>query len=534
MNELLSVCHINARSILANFIAFKDAVFNKYDLITVSESWLKPNIVNRVVDLPGYKIFRRDRSLRIGGGTAVYIKNSLKPKPITNLDNITSEQLWISFCYNNKTYALGSLYRPNDFSYHDFANDLDLCLGTLSPSYDYIVFAGDLNINFLEPSSLQCRTLQSIFDTYSLTQVVDQPTRGPKLLDIILCTEALKISNVKVTKCPLVSDHSMPSCYFGSPGIKKFKPFEFTFRDFRNFEPHYFHRDLAASDLQQIYLLNDIESKINVLNSTILNLFQIHAPLRQIKITRKKAPWLTDTLRYMMKLRDKALLKFKKSKNENHWNFYKSIRNEVNHAIKREKKAYFEFQLRRGKNMWKEMKKHNIISNKKSSSFIPDHLQDPDSINNYFVHGIGGHDIPDADVLNHYSSSKFPGVDNYSFTVIDELKVYEKILSIKSNASGHDNINITMILYCCPYILPFITHIFNFCLQKSIFPSVWKESKVIPLPKTDSPIDYNELRPISILCTFSKILEKVMDEQIRQHITKFHLLPEHQSGFRPG
>jgi hypothetical protein len=76
-------------------------------------------------------------------------------------------------------------------------------------------------------------------------------------------------------------------------------------------------------------------TKYNFLNAKIIELFNKHAPKRTIRITKKYAPWLTDNIKLMMSLRDKARIKFNKSKLTNHWNQYKFLRNFTNDLTKK-------------------------------------------------------------------------------------------------------------------------------------------------------------------------------------------------------
>ncbi|KAF2893916.1 hypothetical protein ILUMI_12259 [Ignelater luminosus] len=55
---------------------------------------------------------------------------------------------------------------------------------------------------------------------------------------------------------------------------------------------------------------------------------------------------------------------------------------------------------------------------------------------------------------------------------------------------------------------------------------------VHPLPKVNQPDEFKDLRPISILPTLSKVIEKIMSFQIIAHLSD--LLPPTQSGFRTG
>ena len=91
-----------------------------------------------------------------------------------------------------------------------------------------------------------------------------------------------------------------------------------------------------------------------------------------------------------------------------------------------------------------------------------------------------------------------------------------------------------MILLSVDRILPFITNIINSCILDKIFPDAWKIAKIFPLAKKQNVENYNDLRPISILAVLSKVMEKIMNGQIREHLNSYNILPVYQSGFRPG
>lgn len=88
---------------------------------------------------------------------------------------------------------------------------------------------------------------------------------------------------------------------------------------------------------------------------------------------------------------------------------------------------------------------------------------------------------------------------------------------------------------CIPFCSHAITHIVNFSLQNGIVPSRWKQALITPIPKKDKVTTLNDLRPISILPTLSKILEKIVFNQLKNHIDAHDIhLPNTQSGFGPG
>ena len=61
---------------------------------------------------------------------------------------------------------------------------------------------------------------------------------------------------------------------------------------------------------------------------------------------------------------------------------------------------------------------------------------------------------------------------------------------------------------------------------------MWKEAKVKPLFKTGDKDDINNYRPISILPTISKLIEKWVDINFSLILNKFDLFHKSQSGFR--
>ena len=99
---------------------------------------------------------------------------------------------------------------------------------------------------------------------------------------------------------------------------------------------------------------------------------------------------------------------------------------------------------------------------------------------------------------------------------------------------GSDLISLKMFKIVSIFLIEHLTHIINSCLSSSTFPKAWKLANVIPLAKTSNPIDMSQLRPISILPMLSKVLEKIMHNQISKYIFGNNIISSAQSGFREG
>ena len=72
-------------------------------------------------------------------------------------------------------------------------------------------------------------------------------------------------------------------------------------------------------------------------------------------------------------------------------------------------------------------------------------------------------------------------------------------------------------------------------LQNRIFPGKWKTAKILMIERTgrEADPDPTNYRPISLLNTESKILEKLLIKRIIHHFNRTETLNENQFGFTP-
>ena len=78
---------------------------------------------------------------------------------------------------------------------------------------------------------------------------------------------------------------------------------------------------------------------------------------------------------------------------------------------------------------------------------------------------------------------------------------------------------------------PIITHLFNRSLSDGYFPNILKKFKIIPLYKSVDRKKPENYRPISLLPQLSKILERLIKNQILNFINKHNIINECQYGF---
>lgn len=536
-NSLLDnicIAHLNARSVFTGFNEISNlAIDNSFTIFAVSETWLSEAVPSEAVMIPGYNLFRQDRTGR-GGGVALYVKSTLQAEnlSIDIVNNEGLEFLWLKIKINRMNVAIGVFYRPPRINLLNCTRAIDDMLPRLIPMYDEVVILGDFNVNLLEVQN----PLSQCFESFGFSQVINEPTRISRqamtLLDPIYLSNSDLLCQAGTINADCISDHKLVYCKLKLPIIRHNQKFV-TFRDFKSFNSDIFNYELRNIHWDNLYYINDIDCKVEFLTNNIICLFQNHAPFKTVRVNKPPAPWLTHGLKLIFKERDKALALYKRDKSDRNWNAYKELRNYALASLRREKAAYLNFLhgQKNHKELWRGLRYLNIRFN--NNTVLPSTLQDPHDINDYFV-SVFSKTADCNDKITYYQSNKHPDNSDFHFILIENNDVVTAINSLRSNASGVDTISLQMVKLCLPVIISHLTHIINCCLEVGYFPKKWREALVCPLPKITNPSKLNDLRPISLLPVLSKILEKIVYKQLAKYFTENNLLPIHQSGFRAG
>ena len=86
--------HINAQSLIPKLDEIKLLMENEDpDILCISETWLQPNILDDLISIKKYNVFRNDNSLNSrGSGACIYVKNIFTCKKYENIE-ITDGEL---------------------------------------------------------------------------------------------------------------------------------------------------------------------------------------------------------------------------------------------------------------------------------------------------------------------------------------------------------------------------------------------------------------------------------------------------------
>ena len=120
-----------------------------------------------------------------------------------------------------------------------------------------------------------------------------------------------------------------------------------------------------------------------------------------------------------------------------------------------------------------------------------------------------------------------------AFVPIDETYVLNAIKQLKiGKAPGPDKISAKLMRDAADFIWKPLAMVFNSSLKCGIFPDIWKLGRVRPIFKTGSRNDANNYRPISVISVFSRMLEKIVHDQLIEYLITNKVLTPNQSAFR--
>ena len=123
-----------------------------------------------------------------------------------------------------------------------------------------------------------------------------------------------------------------------------------------------------------------------------------------------------------------------------------------------------------------------------------------------------------------------------SFSPVTEDYVKKLVLKCAPKSCELDALPTHLLIQCIDEILPQLTHVINSSLLSGQVPDIFKSAIVRPLIKKVS-LDKNTLknyRPVSNLSFISKLLEKVVLDQLLAYLSENNLLNSHQSAYRQG
>jgi len=296
----ISICHLNTQSLTSSFASFERMLWSyKFDIITLSETWLKdnPDLLNHV-SINDYILKFNNRDKKRGGGVGMYIHKTTTAKKRDDItaQDTTIEHMWMEVKGKHDSFLLAVMYQPSPTLADKrlWIAKLDSLLAYVSTIWTGpIIITGDTNIDMFEKDSNIVKEYTDILENHGLKQHISKPTRKGRTLIDHIASNLDKINHEDVIPCDEISDHDGP---YVIVNVKKprFEPRYKHIRIETNFNSASFISDVEKLPFAAVYGLESSEDKLHCFNELLLSCLDQHAPLVKCKITRPPAPWLRE------------------------------------------------------------------------------------------------------------------------------------------------------------------------------------------------------------------------------------------------
>lgn len=541
-HKTLNVISQNIRSLNCNLASFSTLLQRtevSWDLIVLTECWLQSN--KHINNLNNYHHISTTSHRTQNEGVVVFYNTHLD---ISHEEPTIDDANCLLVKLNHETCII-SIYRPpSQTNIERFINSLDTLLASLR-HYKNIILCGDINIDIVQNSpDKRSYDYLNLMASHSILPCHTVPTHGKTSLDhMMLKTKHdancfIFESSVTDHECVAISLTLKSRLQLSTPCYNRV--------DYEGLD-----RDMEALVWHEILKCDDVNRAADLLTETLKH--TINTNTKQVKTSSRKRiskPWITLQILRCMRNRDNLYKKLKKDpKNEVAKTTYKRYRNFCTSLLKKAKRNYESQELEKNKNnkkkLWETIK--TISGTNKQTDHSPKLLSSHNpqvsinKVNEYFS-SVGrvlaekhcNSQLPVQTTSTNLQST--PSILNSLVllpTTVEE--VYTIILRLRNScAVGYDQISSYTLKRYAYLLSEPIAHICNLSISTGVFPEAFKIALIKPIHKVGDRDIVGNYRPISILPSMSKVLERLINHRLVDFLEKHHLIAPSQYGFRKG
>lgn len=554
----IHICHLNVRSLLKpgrlDELYMELCCLHKFDIIGISESHLSNDITDDSVHLPHYNSFRRDRN-RHGGGVMIYVHDKFSAVRRLDLETQTTELLWIEVKLRAHALLIGTCYRPPNQSAQqasDFIDSLNNSLSTLcySPNQTVILF-GDFNDRCTawesdhRDSELGLR-LFNLVKSLNLFQLITQPTRNNNLLDLLITDSPGYFMDIDSLPPFDNLDHNIIYGMFKVVHPKRQpiqrKIWQYNLGNFARLNNllllHDWDRFFASSNDVDILSLN--------LTNLLLHFSELCIPVKYVTIHPQDKPGMTREVRKLFSLAKRHHKRARRTQNPAHLEIFRETRREAKASFRRARTKFYSDIAGKlldsstcSKSYWRLTKlvygpkiHKGVPDLVHGDSLVSDTLSKAKLINSYFTDQCTLPPGPVTDLPSDSTKTSQSELSDISTTPTEVYNILRKMNV--SKASGPDGISNRILKECAQSLCFPLCRLLNLSLHTSKFPSNWKFANVVPIHKKGDRQLVKNYRPVSLLCTLSKVFERIVHSRLYEYCIANNLLTEKNSGFKKG
>ena len=283
-------------------------------VLICTESKLDNTIPTNLLTIPGmHEPIRNDRN-RHGGGTIMWISQSLVFKRRTELEEGFYEHIWADVKVKNTIFAINAFYRPPSTLAEDETNFLltsERILTKLSDQPNPVI-ASDLNFGncyckfpILEHKPLDNRA-PDLFESYGLHQLIDIPTRTTEntisLIDLFYVKNRDNI--VAQGTLPKIADHDGILCSFNiqntKPQIRTREIFDYKNADLTGLTEYIKHFDFNNTVISY-----NVFTQTETYTDVLTEAFSKFVPTRTIQVRPVDQSWTNTFTRLLLRRKNR-------------------------------------------------------------------------------------------------------------------------------------------------------------------------------------------------------------------------------------
>ena len=569
----ISIFNTNSRSLVKNhsqyeilFESLKHSHDFEFDIISFDETWLNSEL-QKLTDFEGYTpIYKHKTRIKEGGGIAIFVKQNIKFHVRDDLSVPLEKQnmfdcLFIEIVTSEFPIIIGTVYRsPSSNSTRELSQFITEVAEKTNFDNKQIILLGDFNINLLNINSNSNTSdfLDSMMSV-NLIPCVTMPTRvtanSATLIDHIYSTidsDCLSSGTIVID----ITDHYANFITVQTANTQNnTKQTHVTYRPFNHTNIQKFNEALQTADWSNVYLSEDSNQAYNTFIKIYTQHLDQNIPIKTVRYNKykhKSHPWITKRLLKSLKTKELLHSKLKTYRNETVYQEkeaqYKKYRNLYNRLIRLSKIRYWHDRFENSKHSIKEtwLNINNILNRTKTKHNFPDYFIENNikitcrediakGFNKYFVNigpELAKKINPDMNSVNPISID-LP--NSFSFSPVTPVEIINITQNLKPKTSkGHDDISPKLVKENSSHIASPLAHIANLSFSTGIFPNDLKIAKIIPIYKNNDNTNFSNYRPISLLPTFSKIIERLAYNRLYKYLKQNNILTPSQYGFQKG
>lgn len=524
------------------------------DVLMLSEHGLCENYLNSVA-FDGFELQSSFcRKISVGGGVAIFSKFSsnikvVSEKSLNHNFSIESnfEVTYFKAIVDSVFTIFATIYRPPYMdNFPTFFFKLEQFLNFIFRNSRNIVIGGDFNI---DPNThpREHAHFCHILNSFGLGEKIHIPTRISEHSESCLDNFLTNISDCDASVAdPTISDHSAIILEIPVASNLRLRNNSVEFRDCSEPNVQELNFRLIRNDWNDLYSERSIDNKYNIFINTFIFYFNISCPVKKFLIKDcKKSKWITDEI---IVLKSRLLDKFsewRESRSLSTKLEYNKLKKDYRKRILSAKSNFISKEIESSKNPSKTTwtfvndirNKNKSSSNKNIALHLNGKLQSDPSIvsnifNDLFSHTID-QNISFSLIQDETINNSVEAFSNFSTINKTQLK---KVINDMPNkkSCGWDGISMNLLKKCYASLEMPLLHLINCSLESGIFPEKGKLAIIKPLHKKDDPHTPGNYRPVALLPSVSKILEKVVCNQLLTFIESKNLLFPNQFGYQKG